>query len=119
MAEPPPASPGSAEGGAKVIDADLVEELGILAAAQNGEIVLSSETYDTEAAAWNGAFSAQGAAASTEAFRIETATDGAYYFTLRAANGEVVGVSEMYTSIASAASGLESVRSVFATVDLL
>ncbi len=87
--------------------------------AQNGEIVLSSGSYDTEAAAWNGAFSAQGAATSSEAFRIETATDGAYYFTLRAANGEVVGVSEMYTSIASAFSGLESVRSVFSTVDLL
>ncbi len=87
--------------------------------AQNGEIILSSEAYDTEAAAWNGAFSAQGAAARAEAFTIETATDGAYYFTLRAGNNEIVGVSEMYTSIASAASGLESVRSVFATVDLL
>ena len=87
--------------------------------AQNGEIILSSESYETEAAAWNGAFSAQGAATSTEAFSIETAFDGAYYFTLRAPNGEIVGVSEMYTSIASAASGLESVRTVFATVDLL
>jgi uncharacterized protein len=63
--------------------------------AQNGEIILSSESYATEAAAWNGAFSAQGASANAESFSIETATDGAYYFTLRAAQNENVGISEM------------------------
>lgn len=87
--------------------------------AQNGEIVLSSQAYETAASAWNGAFAAQSAAVSENAFAINTALDGSFYFTLRAPNGQVVGVSQMYAAFTGAALGIDSVQSVFATVDLL
>jgi uncharacterized protein len=87
--------------------------------AQNGEIILTSESYESEAAALNGAFSAQTAAADDRAFQIETALDGQFYFTLRSANGEIVGVSELYTEFPSAALGIDAVQQTFATVDLL
>ena len=64
---------------------------------ENGEIVLSSEPYTTEAAAWNGAFAVQDASAVATNFVVKTATDGRFYFTLTAENGQVVGVSQMYT----------------------
>jgi uncharacterized protein YegP (UPF0339 family) len=87
--------------------------------AQNGEVVLSSESYTTKAAAWNGAFAIQDAAALEGSFAVKTATDGRYYFTLTAENGQVVGVSQMYTSRAAAQGGIDSVKSLLATMDLI
>lgn len=87
--------------------------------AGNGEIVLTSESYTTRAAAWNGAFASQDAAALDGAFTIEVATDGSYYFTLTARNGEIIGVSQMYTTGTGAAAGIASVKSVLATLDLI
>jgi hypothetical protein len=87
--------------------------------AKNGEIVLSSETYTTAAAAWNGAFAIQDAAAREGSFAIKSSTDNRYYFTLTAQNGQVVGVSQMYTSRSAAQAGIESVKSLLATMDLI
>jgi uncharacterized protein YegP (UPF0339 family) len=87
--------------------------------ARNGQVVLSSETYTTKAAAWNGAFAVQDAAALEGSFTIHTSTDNRYYFTLTAENGQVVGVSQMYTSRTSAQDGAASVKSVLATLDLI
>jgi len=87
--------------------------------AANGQIVLSSESYTTEAAAWNGAFAVQDAAANDASFTIKTATDGRFYFTLTADNGQVVGVSQMYTTKAAAQSGITSVKSTLAKLDLI
>jgi uncharacterized protein YegP (UPF0339 family) len=86
--------------------------------AQNGQVVLSSETYSTAAAAWNGAFAIQDAAA-LGGFVIKTSTDGRYYFTLSAENGQVVGVSQMYTTRESAQAGVTSVTSLLSTMDLI
>ncbi|HSD87808.1 MAG TPA: YegP family protein [Kofleriaceae bacterium] len=87
--------------------------------AQNGETVLSSESYTTKAAAWNGAFAVQAAAANAAAFTIKLATDGSFYFTLTADNGQIVGVSQMYTTRASAQAGIASVQSLMADMDLI
>jgi len=87
--------------------------------AQNGETVLSSESYTTKAAAWNGAFAIQDAAALEGSFAIKTATDNRYYFTLTAENGQVVGVSQMYTTRAAAQTGIASVKSLLGAMDLL
>lgn len=87
--------------------------------AQNGETVLSSESYTTKAAAWNGAFAIQDAAALEASFTIKTATDNRYYFTLTAENGQVVGVSQMYTTRTAAQNGIASVKSLLASMDLL
>ena len=48
---------------------------------------------------------------------LKKAKDG-YVFNLKAANGEVIGVSEVYTSINSARSGIESVSKNAPVADL-
>lgn len=87
--------------------------------AQNGQVVLSSESYTTQAAAWNGAFAIQDAAKLAGAFAIKTSTDNRYYFTLTAENGQVVGVSQLYTSRSAAEGGIASVKSLLAGMDML
>jgi hypothetical protein len=87
--------------------------------AQNGQTVLSSESYTTAAAAWNGAFAVQDAAATASNFAIKTANDGRFYFTLTADNGQVVGVSQMYTTKAAAQSGITSVKSTLSKLDII
>jgi uncharacterized protein YegP (UPF0339 family) len=87
--------------------------------AKNGQIVLSSESYTTEAAAWNGAFAVQDAASVATNFAIKTASDGRYYFTLTADNGQTVGTSQLYTSKSAAQAGITSVQSVLKSMDLI
>ncbi len=87
--------------------------------AKNGEVVLSSESYTTKSAAWNGAFAIQDAAELAGSFQIKTSTDNRYYFTLTAENGQVVGVSQMYTSRTAAEGGIASVKSLLATMDMI
>jgi uncharacterized protein YegP (UPF0339 family) len=87
--------------------------------ARNGEVVLSSEHYESQAAAWNGAFAVQDAAANASAFAVKPATDGRFYFTLTAENGQVVGMSQLYTSAASAEAGIASVKSLLSSMDVL
>ena len=87
--------------------------------ANNGQVVLSSENYTSAAGAWNGAFAIKDASALAGSFAVKTATDGRFYFTLTAENGQVVGVSQMYTSKQSAEGGIASVKSLLASMDLL
>ncbi|HTL35333.1 MAG TPA: YegP family protein [Kofleriaceae bacterium] len=87
--------------------------------AANGQTVLSSESYTTQAAAWNGAFAVQAAAATASNFALKTATDGRFYFTLSADNGQIVGVSQMYTTKTAAQNGIASVGSLIRGMDLL
>jgi uncharacterized protein len=87
--------------------------------AQNGEVVLSSESYTTKAAAWNGAFAVQAASQNAAAFTLKTSTDNRFYFTLTADNGQIVGVSQMYTTRAAAQSGITSVQGLLRGMDLL
>lgn len=87
--------------------------------ASNGQIVLSSESYTTEAAAWNGAFAVQDAAVTPASFAILTASDGRFYFTLTASNGQVVGISQMYTTQLAAQAGIKSVTTTLAKLDIL
>lgn len=42
-------------------------------------------------------------------FERKTAKDGSPYFVLKAANGEIIGKSEMYSSVAAMENGIASV----------
>jgi len=101
------------------IDAGASNQFRFNIFASNGQIVLSSESYTTEAAAWNGAFAVQDASLAPANFAILTASDGRFYFTLTAANGQVVGISQMYTTQLSAQAGIKSVTSTLAKLDIL
>ena len=87
--------------------------------AKNGEIVLSSEQYSSAAAAFNGAFAVQAEAKNAAAYTVlENAARG-YYFTVKAQNGEIIGVSQQYTTKAAAEGGIASLQSVLPTITVL
>ncbi len=45
-----------------------------------------------------------------EQFEINKSEDGQFYFTLKAANEEIIATSEMYTSKQNCQNGIESVK---------
>lgn len=79
--------------------------------ASNGQVILSSETYETKASAQNGIESVMKNAADASRFSKETAKNGDPYFTLKAGNHQIIGTSEMYKSEAARDNGIASVQS--------
>lgn len=77
--------------------------------ASNGQIILSSEAYDTRSAATKGITSVKKNALNDKRFERKTAKDGSSYFVLKAANGEPIGKSEMYKTIKAMENGIASV----------
>lgn len=77
--------------------------------ASNGQVILQSQGYSTKKAAENGIRSAQKNCGSKARFDASEARNGQHYFTLKAANGEVIGTSETYKRVSSCKSGIESV----------
>jgi len=77
----------------------------------NGEIILTSETYVSEAGALNGIRSVQVNCKMDSNYRRLTAKDESPYFTLNSPdNGQVIGTSEMYSSTQARDNGIESVK---------
>jgi uncharacterized protein YegP (UPF0339 family) len=87
--------------------------------AKNGQIVLSSEQYTTEAAAFNGAFAVQAEGQSADNYSVKENASGGFYFTLTAQNGQIIGVSQQYTTRASATSAITSLKSFLPSVSVL
>ncbi|MDX2093711.1 MAG: YegP family protein [Kofleriaceae bacterium] len=87
--------------------------------AKNGEIVLSSEQYSSDAAAYNGAFAVQAEAKNAAAYELKENAGGGFYFTVKAQNGEIIGVSQQYATKSSAESGVASLKSFLPTVTVL
>ncbi len=83
--------------------------------AGNGEVVLRSETYETRASAENGIASVQKNSSSETSFARSDASDGRFYFNLKAANHQIIGTSQMYKTAASRDAGIASVRTNGAT----
>ena len=79
--------------------------------ASNGQIILSSEMYESKAAAENGIESVKKNAADDGRYDRLTAKNGDPYFVLKAANGQQIGRSETYKSAAAMENGIESVKS--------
>ena len=78
--------------------------------ARNGEIILTSEMYAAKASAQNGIESVKTNARLDLRFERKTSVRGEPYFVLKAANGEPIGVSEMYSSSSARDNGVESVK---------
>jgi uncharacterized protein len=77
--------------------------------AANGEVILTSETYRQKGSAEQGIASVKANASDDSRFERKTAKDGSPYFVLKAANGEIIGKSEMYSSVAAMEKGIASV----------
>lgn len=79
--------------------------------AGNGQIILSSEMYETKSAAENGIESVRKNSADEARFEKRTSAKGDSYFVLKAGNGQEIGRSEMYSSESACQNGIESVQS--------
>ena len=78
--------------------------------AGNGQTILASEGYTTKAACMNGIESVQKNSQDDARFEKLEAKNGKPYFNLKAGNGQIIGSSEMYESVASRDNGIESVK---------
>lgn len=78
--------------------------------ADNGEKILSSESYKDLGGARNGVASVKSNAAMDERYDRKESKDGKHYFNLKAGNHEIIGTSEMYSSASSRDDGIEDVK---------
>lgn len=78
--------------------------------AGNGQIILSSEMYETKAACEGGIESVRKNAADEGRFEKRESKNGEPYFVLKAANGQEIGRSETYSSDSACQNGIESVQ---------
>jgi hypothetical protein len=76
----------------------------------NAEIILRSEQYASNAAAENGIASVQKNAADEARYERKDASDGRFYFNLKAANHQVIGTSQMYKTAAARDEGIAAVK---------
>ncbi|MDP9508034.1 YegP family protein [Pseudomonas protegens] len=78
--------------------------------AANAETILTSEQYTTRAAAESGIASVQANSPLEERYERKSTKDGQPYFTLKAANHQIIGSSEAYSSEAARDKGIASVK---------
>lgn len=78
--------------------------------AGNGQVILSSEGYTTKENCKKGIESVRKNSQLDERFEKLEAKNGKPYFNLKASNGQIIGTSEMYESVASRDNGIASVK---------
>lgn len=78
--------------------------------AGNGETILSSEGYSSKSNCQNGIDSVKRNAADENKYDRKIASNGKLYFTLEAANGQTIGISELYENESGRTNGIMSVR---------
>jgi uncharacterized protein YegP (UPF0339 family) len=78
--------------------------------AGNNEVILTSQMYKEKSGAMNGIESVRKNSQEDEMFERKTAHNGQFYFDLHAANKQVIGRSETYTTKAAMEKGIASVK---------
>ncbi|UNY99793.1 YegP family protein [Zhouia spongiae] len=78
--------------------------------AANGQTILASEGYKTKASCNNGVESVRKNSQEDKRFERLVSKSGQPYFNLKAANGQVIGNSEMYTTESAMENGISSVK---------
>jgi len=78
--------------------------------AANGQVILTSQTYKTKAAAKNGIKSVCANCTKAASFEHKASKKGEPYFVMLAANKQVIGKSQMYASKASMLKGIASIK---------
>jgi uncharacterized protein YegP (UPF0339 family) len=86
------------------------DEFQFVLKAGNGQIILASEGYTTKAGCDNGIESVRKNSQVDERFDKLESKNGKVYFNLKATNGQIIGSSEMYESVAARDNGIESVK---------
>ena len=78
--------------------------------AANGQVILKSELYKSKSSAENGIESVKTNSGIDERFERRESKNGAPYFVVLAANNQVIGQSELYSSGEAMENGIESVK---------
>lgn len=78
--------------------------------AENQKVVLTSQVYEQKQSALIGIASVRENGISAENFEHKVSVAGEPYFVLKAGNGEIIGKSQMYSSLAAALVGVASVQ---------
>jgi uncharacterized protein YegP (UPF0339 family) len=78
--------------------------------ARNGQSILLSEGYATLAGCKNGIDSVIENAIFDNRFDRKATHTGVLYFSLKAKNGQTIGISELYESLAAREKGISSVK---------
>lgn len=78
--------------------------------ADNGQVILSSETYASKSSCTNGIASVQKNCTDNNNFERKVSTNKKHYFVLKASNGQVIGKSEMYEAESAMENGISSVK---------
>lgn len=86
--------------------------------AGNAEIILKSEMYDAKASAQGGIAAVQKNCQDESRYAKADASNGQFHFTLKAANHQVIGTSQMYATAATRDAGIESVRTNGVTTNI-
>ncbi len=87
--------------------------------AANGQNILGSEGYSAKASCMNGIASVQKNSQNSDRFATKQSASGKHTFSLKASNGQVIGVSQTYDSESGCSNGMKSVAecSVGAEID--
>ncbi len=85
--------------------------------AKNGQVILTSEVYNSKSAAENGIASVQKNSSDDGRYERKTAKNGKFFFNLKAGNGQVIGSSQMYSSESGMENGINSVKENAAGAD--
>ncbi|HXO22883.1 MAG TPA: YegP family protein [Thermoanaerobaculia bacterium] len=78
--------------------------------AANGELILASELYKAKSGAENGIASVKTNAPQDARYDRRVAANGKHYFVLKAANHEIIGTSQQYSSAPAMENGISSVK---------
>lgn len=89
---------------------DHIGEFRFRLRAGNGENILASEGYGSKASCANGIESVRKNAPDNAHYQKKETKAGKYMFNLKAANRQVIGTSQSYTSASGRDKGIESVK---------
>ncbi|MEW5743430.1 MAG: DUF1508 domain-containing protein [Myxococcota bacterium] len=86
--------------------------------AGNGQCVLRSEGYASYSSSQNGVTSVQNNGVNEGRYLLREAADGSWYFLLTATNGQIIGISQMYSTESNAKAGITAVINVVKNTNL-
>lgn len=78
--------------------------------ADNNQVILTSQGYNAKSSCQAGIESVRTNAPDDGRYDRLTAANGKFYFTLKAANSQVIGASQMYEAASGRDNGIESVK---------
>ncbi|MCP4082306.1 MAG: YegP family protein [Planctomycetaceae bacterium] len=78
--------------------------------AGNGQVILTSERYNAKAGALGGIESVRTNSPDDDRYERRVAKDDSPYFVLKAANGQIIGQSALYSGTQAMENGIASVK---------